>query len=391
MNILYIGFDVESVGGFANYSRHQIRALQKLGHAVFVVSLETENNDRRVVPRIADVRVSCVGNDRVTLAMLRLLVAHRGRFELVMLNHVLLAVYGLVYKAISRAPYAINAYNDDSLRKLSFAGQFALRRAGLVITNCQRTVDRMPEFHRRLPHVGLLPDPFDVASFRPVTKDDARTYIEQRYATGPLAERFVISTVARLSPPPNKGHRQTIDALARLRHRRYLYLIGGEGSDGDAIAIYAAERGVTGQVHTLGLIDQDDLPKLYSASDVAVLLGSSTAGLSEAAPLGLVEAAACGVPFVCGSQDGSIELISKARPYGVAIDPNRPEQLAAVLQQLADNPASAKTMGENGKSVVEATFSFERFSYNLAQLISRRLGVAHGRVSGATLAANQRS
>lgn len=389
MNILYIGFDVESVGGFANYSRHQIRALQKLGHAISVISLETENDDRRVVPRIADVRISCVRNDRTMRAMLRVLFRQRGRFELVMLNHILLAGYGFVYKAISSAPYAINAYNEDGLRKLSFASRFALRHAGLIITNCKRTLDRMPEFHRHLPAIGLLPDPFDVASFRPVAKDDARAYIEQRYATGALAERFVITTVGRLSLPASKGHRQTIDALSTLRHRRYLYLIAGEGPDTDAIATYAAERGVTGQVYMLGLVEQDDLPKLYSASDIAVLLEGNTSGLSEAAPLGLIEAAACGVPFICGSQDGPVGVISKVRPHGIAINPDKPSQLAAILQQLADSPMSLKALGENGKSIVETTFSFENFTYNLAQLVSRRLGVAQLQRSAASLAVNR--
>ncbi|HJS33564.1 MAG TPA: glycosyltransferase family 4 protein [Alphaproteobacteria bacterium] len=389
MDILYIGFDIEGVGTFANYCRHQIRALQKLGHATFVVSLETENEDRRVVPRLADLRMPCLGNDRSARAMVRFFAAHRGRFDLAILNHVDLAGYGLGYKVISGSPYAINAYSEAGLRKLSLPKEFALSRAGLIIANCRRTVDRLPEFHRRMPAVGLLPDPFDVATFRPIAKDAARAHIEQRYGSGPLADRFVITTVASLSLPPSKGHRQTIDALAVLRHRRYLYLVGGDGPDNDAIATYAAERGVTGQVCMLGLIDQDDLPKLYSASDIAVSLGSDVLELNESAPLGLVEAAACGVPFVCASQGGAVEMISRARPYGIAIDPAKPDQLAVILQQLADSPGALKAMGENGRSVVEATFSFDKFSYTLAQMMARRLGVAHARATGASLATSR--
>lgn len=389
MNILYVGFDVEGVGRYANYCRHQIRALQRLGHAVFVASLETEIRNRRAVPRMADLRVACLENNRAALEMTQFLAAHRGRFDLVMLNRVDLAGYGLGYKTVSGSPYAINAYGDDGLGKLSFAKEFALSRAKLVIANCKWTADRLPEFHRRLPAVGLLPDPFDVASFRPFAKDGARAYVEQRYETGPLAERFVITTVASLSLSPSKGHRQTIDALAMLRHRRYLYLIGGDGPDDDAIATYAAERGVTGQVRMLGLVDQDDLPKLYSASDIAVSLGSAGAELGESAPLGLIEPAACGIPFVCASRDGSVEMISRARPYGIAIDPGKSDQLATILQQLADSPGAVKSMGENGRAVAEATFSFEKFSYTLGQMMARRLGVAHARMSGPSLAASR--
>ena len=38
MNILYLGFDINGVGGIATYSRHQVRALRDLGHRLFVVS-----------------------------------------------------------------------------------------------------------------------------------------------------------------------------------------------------------------------------------------------------------------------------------------------------------------------------------------------------------------
>ena len=46
MDILYIGFDIEGVGGIATYSRYQIRALRELGHEVFVLSVD--KTERRI-------------------------------------------------------------------------------------------------------------------------------------------------------------------------------------------------------------------------------------------------------------------------------------------------------------------------------------------------------
>lgn len=390
MKILYIGFDIEGVGGIATYSRHQIRALQKLGHATFVVSLDKQGEDRRVVRGLVDLHIPFIDKYRATGAVLRFLFAHRRRFELVTLNHVFLAVYGLAYRLISGAPYALNVYNIDILARLSFARELAFRHASLAIADCKYTIDRMPEFHRKLPATGLLYDPVDVAFFRPIAKDDARAHVERHFATGALARRFVIATVASLLLPPNKGHRQTIDALAQLRDARYLYLVVGDGPDREAIDTYAAQRGVTGQVRMLGFVDQDELPQLYNSADVAVLVARGAAGLGEAVPLGLIEAAACGVPFICGNQDGSLEAISEARPNGIAIDPDRPEEIAAALRQLADRPALAKAMGENGKWAVDETFRFEKFTDKLAHLMWRHLGVARLRAPEPALATSPR-
>ena len=390
MKILYIGFDIEGVGGIATYSRHQIRALRDLGHPPVVVSLDKQDVARRVAGGIADVHIPFLDKYQATRAVLRFLFAHRRGFELVALNHVYLAGYGLAYRLISGAPYSLNVYNIDILAKLPFFRELAFRHSSLAIADCKYTIDRMAEFHRKLPAVGLLYDPVDVAFFRPVAKSDARTHIERRFATGALAQRFVIATVASLLLPPNKGHRQTIDALAQLRDPRYLYLVIGDGPDRDAIAAYAAERGVAGQVRMLGFVDQEDLPFLYNAADVAVLVARGAAGLGEAVPLGLIEAAACGVPFVCGDQDGSQEAISEARPNGIAIDPERTDELAAALRQLAERPALAKAMGENGKWVVDETFRFEKFTDKLAHLLWRHLGVARLHASTPALAASSR-
>ena len=190
--------------------------------------------------------------------------------------------------------------------------------------------------------------------------------------------------------PPTRLDEATIDALAQLRDPRFFYLVVGDGPDRDAIAAYAAERGVSGQVRMLGFVDQEDLPLLYSAADVAVLVARGSAGFGEAVPLGLIEAAACGVPFVCGNQDGSPEAISEARPNGIAIDPDRPEALAAALRQLADRPALAKAMGENGKWMVDETFRFEKFTERLAHLMWRHLGVARLPAGERTLATSPR-
>jgi glycosyltransferase involved in cell wall biosynthesis len=152
-----------------------------------------------------------------------------------------------------------------------------------------------------------------------------------------------------------------------------LYLVVGEGPDKAAIEAYAREQGVDQWVKFLGLVPQESLPYLYAAADVAILVSRGGPGLGEGVPLGLIEAASCGTPFICGNEDGSIEAIDPKRPNGFAIDPARPDELAAKLRQLADDPALVTAMGGNGHAVVAELFAYDRFVARQRELLTRAL------------------
>jgi phosphatidylinositol alpha-1,6-mannosyltransferase len=373
MKLLYIGFDIEGVGGIATYSRHQVRALRALGHDVFALSIDKQ--DRVGERGIADRRLPFASK---ASAVARALAVMAGRrFDAVMLNHVYLAGLGLAAKRLRGAPYALNVYNIDILRPLPSLREYAFARADLVIADCAYTIREMPKFHARIPPTGLLYDPVDTAFFQPRPRDEARAEIARRFAID-LAGKFVLVTVAHMAGPPNnnKGHRQAIEALARMADPRAVYLVVGEGPDRAAIEAHARAHGVESRVRFAGLVPQDALPACYACADVALLIARGGPGLGEAVPLGLLEAAACAVPFVCGNEDGSIEAIDAARPNGIAIDPADVGALVDVLRALDADPARRRTMGENGKRVVDDVFAFDKFVVQQDALIRRHLAGA---------------
>ncbi len=371
MDILYLGFDVEGVGGIATYSRHQVRALRTLGHAVYVLSLDKQG--KIFAPGYADRHVAFGGRGQVVSDLLRAVALPAKRYDVVMLNHVYLGMFGLVARVLRGTPYTLNVYNIDILTGLPTLREFAFSRANLVIADCQYTIDNLPKFHARVPATGLLYDPVDTSFFRPIPKPEARRELETRFALGSLHGRFVAVTVAHMAGPPNnnKGHRQTIEALRQLNDPRFLYLIVGEGPDRPAIEAHVREHGVGEQVKFLGLVPQDALPYLYAGADAAILVARGGPGLGEAVPLGLIEAASCATAFICGNEDGSVEAIDPKRPNGLAIDPARPDELAAKLRQLADDPALCARMGENGHAVVRDLFAFDKFTEQQDKLLRR--------------------
>lgn len=369
MNILYLGFDVEGVGGIATYSRHQVRALRELGHQVHVLSVDKQ--DKIFASGYADRHIPFASRAGVVAALTRAVGAPEQRFDLVVLNHVYLAMFGRLARALRGSPYIINTYNIDILVKLPALREYAFAGADLVIADCRYTIDNLPKFHRRVPPTGLLYDPVDVGFFRPIPKTEARAEIARRFEVGDLHGRFVIVTVAHMAGPPNnnKGHRQTVEALRQLSDPRFLYLIVGAGPDRPAIETHIRDHGVGSQVKFLGLVDQDALPALYAGADAAVLVAKGGPGLGEAVPLGLIEASACGTAFVCGNEDGSVEAIDSQQPNGFAIDPASSEELAARLRQLADDPALCLEMGRRGKAMVDRVFRYEKFVEQQGRLL----------------------
>jgi glycosyltransferase involved in cell wall biosynthesis len=373
MQILYIGFDVEGVGGIATYTRHQIRALRELGHAVQVVSVNKQ--DKRFTDGYADLHIPFASRASVVGQLTRATLFPNQRLDAVVLNHVYLGMFGRIARAVHGSPYSLNVYNIDILEKLPSLREWAFAAADLVISDCRFTIEQMPRFHARVPKTGLLYDPVDTEFFRAIPKAEARANIARRFNLN-LDGRFVAVTVAHMAAPPNnnKGHRQTIEALKHLADPRFLYLVVGAGPDRPAIETYVQAHGVSEQVKFLGLVDQDALPFLYAGSDVAILVSRGGQGLGEGVPLGMIEASACGTAVIGGNEDGSIEAIDPARPNGFAINPASSTDLAARLRQLADDPALCASMGRNGTAMVNDVFRFDHFTRQQGDLLRQMTG-----------------
>ena len=140
---------------------------------------------------------------------------------------------------------------------------------------------------------------------------------------------IVFGTAGRMSS--EKGHRVLIDAFA-LVHRKYsharLRLLGGGG--------LAAK--LKQQTHDLGLDDVvefcgfgNDVPGFLGTLDVYVL-----PSLSEAQPLGLMEAIASGLPVIATAV-GGVPKIVQSTNSGWLCDPNNAESLFGAMELAIEN------------------------------------------------------
>lgn len=97
-----------------------------------------------------------------------------------------------------------------------------------------------------------------------------------------------------------------------------------------------------------------DVPRILLASDLYVHPSES-----EACPMAVLEACACGRPVVATRVGGTPELIVD-NETGILIDPGSPRQIEEAVLRLLSNPDRARRMGTAGARRVRQAFSLQR-------------------------------
>jgi len=138
-----------------------------------------------------------------------------------------------------------------------------------------------------------------------------------------------------------------------------LALAGPSGPAAGEVRRAVSDTGLQGAVHRLGWVEDDDLPALYAASELAVC-----ASLHEGFGLPALEAMACGIPLVCSMQGGLAEVVGEA---ALAADPASTAAMAAALESLGSDDALRQRLGAAGR-VRSAAFEPARMAERIEAL-----------------------
>jgi glycosyltransferase involved in cell wall biosynthesis len=106
--------------------------------------------------------------------------------------------------------------------------------------------------------------------------------------------------------------------------------IAGDGPERKRLEALAAELGVEARFH--GFVQGELKTSLLEQADVLCAPSREVAGLSEGAPLVIVEAQAMGLPVVASRVGGIPELVGE-RPDHRLVPPGDPKALAAALRK----------------------------------------------------------
>jgi len=198
--------------------------------------------------------------------------------------------------------------------------RWATKRADGLVTVSSGLKQRLVELGIAAERVRVLRNGVDLARFRPHDREAARQ------ALG-FAGRTLLAVGNLVAL---KRHKLMVEALPRLPD--FELVIVGEGPERGAIERAARECGVAARVRLFGRVPQEQLPEIYSAADLLLLVSAH-----EGWPNVLLESMACGTPVVVSDMSGIAEIVGAAEAGRVVADIT-PSRLADTVREISAAP-----------------------------------------------------
>jgi glycosyltransferase involved in cell wall biosynthesis len=204
--------------------------------------------------------------------------------------------------------------------------------------------------HKKLSYAAeklqVIPNGFDLEQVKP----EPTACESLRRELGIPADSIVIGFAARFHP--HKDHHNFIQAAERLHKRmpEVHFLLFGMGIiwENAQLAAWIDSARIRERCHLLGL--RHDISRLFSGVDIA-----TTASRSEAFPIVIGEAMACGTPCVVTDVGDSALIVENT---GSVVAPEDPHALAEAWRALIDaGPAVRRRLGIAARERVQRHFA----------------------------------
>lgn len=192
--------------------------------------------------------------------------------------------------------------------------------------------------------VRIVPNAADVEVFRPL---DAEAKSEWRRAHGIAAQDFLC--IFSGGEWARKGLDTAIQAMARLPDASVKLFVAGD--DPDRARFHQMAAGCGGRVIFGGF--RRDIAQVLGAGDLFLFPSHY-----EAFSLATIEAAACGLPVVATRINGTEDFIQPGRT-GEFVR-HDPDDVAAVVAQLAADRGRVRAMGEAARRLVVENYTWDR-------------------------------
>jgi phosphatidyl-myo-inositol dimannoside synthase len=230
-----------------------------------------------------------------------------------------------------------------------------LESANLVIANSEYTRELVSAAAPGA-RVETIPLAVDPERFAPGDREAAKNKFG-------VSGKHVLCTVSRMYP--YKGHDVVLRAIASLasdERERIVFMVVGKGPCEGSLRALAAELGVESNVRWLGFVAEDDLPEVYSASDLFVLCTRDAPEERSVEGFGLVflEAQSCGTPAV-GTRTGGISAAIKDGTGGWLIEQDDKEALTEIIRALVHSPEVFRAAGTQARLRVLEEHTWTRY------------------------------
>jgi glycosyltransferase involved in cell wall biosynthesis len=190
------------------------------------------------------------------------------------------------------------------------------------------------DLHKKLGYatelLEVIPNGFDLDQAKP----DPAAPVSLREELGVSGDAILIGMAARFHP--HKDHGNFVQAAALLHQQLpevHFLLCGLDVTWQNLhLAEWIRAAGIAGYCHLLGV--RQDMPRLFAGMDIA-----TNASSSEAFPMAVGEAMACGTPCVVTDVGDSALIVDKT---GIVVPPGDPHALAEAWRKLIEAGFAAR-------------------------------------------------
>ncbi len=256
----------------------------------------------------------------------------------------------LAWSAVRRVPYVLQVESHDMAPRRAWRKAVkgavvprVVRRASSVLVTGTLARRSMVARGADPGAVRIFANTVDTGGFAAAAETARLDRQSLRAAMGIDPDDIVVLSVARLSP--EKALDSLIGAVEQAARARLRLVLAGEGGERGALERLARERGV--RVTFLGVVEREDIVRVYVAADVFALLSRN-----ETWGVVVNEAAACGLPLVLSDQVGAAHDLLDAGVNGYLVPADHAEaHAAAALRDLCDDVEMRWSAGRRSREI----------------------------------------
>ncbi len=230
---------------------------------------------------------------------------------------------------------------------------FSYRHADHIIANSDFTYNELLKIGVDKNNITLISPGVDIDRFKPNLKtDDLLSSISLSN------DSKLILSVGRLSR--RKGFDQLLHAVAELKTQgiEVDYALIGIGEDDAYLKQIATDLNILSQIHFLGHVSPEDLPRWYNACTIFAMPNREINGDTEGFGMVFIEAAACRKPVIAGVAGGTGSAVINGET-GLRVDGESVTEITSAITQLLTDTDRYTQMSDRAYARATNEFSWD--------------------------------
>lgn len=211
--------------------------------------------------------------------------------------------------------------------------------------------------------VSMIPNSCDLDLFHNEKVD--KHYFKSKYE---LENKFVLIHPGSMGRANGLNYVvQAANELKKMGNRNVKILLTGDGQTRPLLEKYCNENNLKNVVFT-GNIPKKDMPSLIAATDITITSFLNIPILATNSPNKFFDSLAAGKPVIVNSNGWTKDLVLE-NDIGYYVDPNKPVELANLLNQLSKDSTRLKEKGYRARKLAEAKFDRDKLAKQLEQIL----------------------